>query len=346
MTLLSSQQRQLLFDYCVGLTSTEQSTEAESLVCSNQEAAEIHAKLKSALAPLEILKPEPCPNDLVESTVRRLITARSSQLQLEELLATERVRSPAAGRRLWLNAGRRLATAAVFMIAGTVLITAFNVMSSHARDKAWRQSCMMNLSRVFDGLTQYASDHDGRLPAVAAAAGEPWWKVGHQGKENHSNTRAMWLLVALHYNHGGDFVCPGASRGKVVELDTCHLSEYHDFPSRRHVAYSFRIPCRRGGDGKLICPKVLMADSNPLFENLPDDYSKSLRLRLTAHLQKLNSSNHRRRGQNVLFEDGAAQFLRTRQTGILGDDIYTLRDREIYDGTEVPSWPADFFLAP
>jgi hypothetical protein len=89
-----------------------------------------------------------------------------------------------------------------------------------------------------------------------------------------------------------------------------------------------------------------MADSNPLFENLPDDYSKSLRLRLTAHLQKLNSSNHRRRGQNVLFEDGAAQFLRTRQIGILGDDIYTLRDREIYDGTEIPSCAADFFLAP
>jgi hypothetical protein len=346
MTSLSSQQKQLLFDYCIGLTSGEEAAEVESLISCNKEAAEIQSKLTSALAPLQSLEFEPCPDSLVESTVERLKMASASQSRLQQLLATEQVREFPGRTRLWVDLGKRLATAAVFMIVGTVVVVAFNVMSSYARQKAWQQGCMAQQSRIFDGLTQYTSDHDGRLPTVAAAVDAPWWKVGDQGNENHSNTRALWLLVKLNYTRAADFVCLGASRGKVVELDTRYLPEYHDFPGRQYITYSFRIPCARGADGRLVCQKVLMADSNPLFENLPDDYSESLRLRLTSDLLKLNSSNHRRRGQNVLFEDGRAEFIRARRIGIFEDDIYTLRGRDVYHGTEVPACASDCFLAP
>jgi len=342
MTSLSNGQKHLLFDYCMGLTTEEEAAEAKSLISSNKEAADIHSRLKSAFAPLESLKPQPCPDHLVEETIQRLNMARVSQLRLQQLLATEQSRGLSAGSRFWPRLGKVLATAAVLIIGLSLVHSSLG----YARYKAWQQQCVMNLSRIFDGLTQYASDHDGSLPAVAAAAGEPWWKVGDQGRENHSNTRALWRLVQLNYNNAPDFVCPGLSRGKPPQLDTRHLSEYHDFPGRQYVTYSFQIGCRQAGSGKLLCRKVLIADLSPLFESLPDDYSKSLRLTLNKELLTRNSINHRRRGQNVLYADGRAEFIKTRHTSVVDDDIYTLQNVDIYEGREVPACETDFFLAP
>jgi len=87
-----------------------------------------------------------------------------------------------------------------------------------------------------------------------------------------------------------------------------------------------------------------MADWNPLFEKLPDDYSKQLNLRLNKQLLSLNSKNHNRRGQNILFGDGRVEFLKTRFIGT--DDIFTLQDTDVYRGCEAPSCETDFFLAP
>ena len=90
MTSLSEDQKQLLFDYCMGLASQAEADEARRLISSSEEAAEIHSKLKSALSPLANLEAESCPDDLAESTILRLNNAaRSSQLQLEQLLAAE-----------------------------------------------------------------------------------------------------------------------------------------------------------------------------------------------------------------------------------------------------------------
>jgi hypothetical protein len=87
-----------------------------------------------------------------------------------------------------------------------------------------------------------------------------------------------------------------------------------------------------------------MADWNPLFEKLPDDFSKELNLRLNKQLLSINSNNHKRRGQNVLFGDGRVEFMKTRFIGI--DDIFTLMDTDVYQGCELPSCETDFFLAP
>lgn len=104
--------------------------------------------------------------------------------------------------------------------------------------------------------------------------------------------------------------------------------------------------CEQAGNGKLICRRVLVADLSPLFEKLPDDYSKSLRLTLNRELLTRNSVNHKRRGQNVLYGDGRAEFIKTRHADILEDDIYTLQNVDIYEGREVPTCETDFFLAP
>jgi prepilin-type processing-associated H-X9-DG protein len=127
-------------------------------------------------------------------------------------------------------------------------------------------------------------------------------------------------------------------------MSPSQLSKLKDFPSRRYVTYSFQINCHRIQNGELLCKKVIMADWNPLFERLPEDFSKEFSLRVNKELLTLNSVNHNRRGQNVLFGDGSVKFLKKRLIGT--DDIFTLQDTDVYYGCESPSCETDFFLAP
>lgn len=347
MTPLSNQQKQLLFDYCLGLASEKETVEARQLISSNEQAAEIHSTFKATLAPLDSLEAESCPDDLVESTIWRLNNlARSSQLQLQQLLAAEQTRAVTAKSRLWRNLGRRLAMAAVFVIVGGVSITAWNIVSKFARQKSWRQMCQMQLSNIWQGINHYSSDHDGKLPAVATTAGAPWWKVGYPGEENHSNTRHIWLLVKGDYVNPLDFVCPGSRHGQAAQFDKLQVKNFNDFPARKYVTYSFRIMCAGAEKENLPCQKILMSDLNPLFEKLPRNYSDSFKLRPNENLLTLNSINHNRRGQNILFGDGGVKFVKMRHIGIAKDDIFTLQDTQIYQGCELPSYETDAFLAP
>ena len=343
MTPLSNQQKQLLFDYCIGLTSEKETAEAEALISSNEKAAEIHSKLKATLAPLESLEPESCPDDLAEGAIWRLNNlARSSQLRLEQLLAAEQTHKVTTKSRFWWNLGKVAAVAAIILGIAGVLFAPLN----WARERYRQQRCQMQLAGIWRGIKNYSSDYDGALPAVATAVGAPWWKVGDQGSENQSNTRHIWLLVKGDYVKPADFVCPGRRGGRAPQLGFSQVKNYNDFPARGYVTYSFRIRCGKSMKESLLGGKVLIADMNPLFEKLPQNYSNSFKLRLNEALLTLNSPNHNRRGQNVLFCDGSVKFVKTRRTGIAGDDIFTLQNTDIYKGVEVPSLESDAFLAP
>ena len=347
MITLNSEQKQLLFDYCLGLTSQEQSAEAEALISSNQAAAEIHSKLKATLAPLDSLKPELCPDDLSEHTILRLNDlANSSQDRLHQLLDSEQRREVTVKTWRWPSFAGRLATAAVFIVAAGVLLPALGYLRYHSR----LQRCQMQQGSFFQGLSNYVSDHDGQRPAVATTAGAPWWKVGYQGIENHSNTRKTYLLVQGDYVKLRSFVCPGSKCSRIIQATPSQIRAYKDFPDRSCVTYSFRINCRLTENGQLLCQKVVMADWNPLFEELPKDFSKPFKLQIDKKGLSLNSSNHNylgnRRGQNVLLGDGHVEFFRTRHVDISKDDIFTLQNTDVYQGFEVPSCDTDFFLAP
>jgi hypothetical protein len=337
MIPLTTEQKELLFDYSIGLTSQEQATEAQALIASNKQAQEIHSKLKDMFALLDTQDQERCPDFLAEQTILRLTEeASASRDRLRQLLATEQAKPAGGGRRILLGLGGKLAMAAMFVVAGSIFMTAFNYLRYNSRV----QQCGLQMDSISRGLTQYVSDYDGQPPALAAAPGDPWWKVGAQGEENHSNTRNMYLLVKGQYVKLSDFVCPGSKSGEVPQLTSSQIQAYKDFPSRSCVTYSFQVSCHRTKNGKLLCRKVLMADWNPLF----DDHNGPLQVRVTPKLLTLNSINHNRRGQNVLFGDSRVEYKKTRLIGT--DDIFTLQDTDVYQGCEVPSCETDFFLAP
>ncbi len=347
MSPLSSEQKELIFDYCMGLASPEQIVEAQALISSNEEAAELHSNLQATLAPLGSMEPEMCPDDLVERTILRLNNAASSSTdRLQELLAGEQERLIRPKHWHWLGMVRRLATAAVLMIAGSVLFVLFAAFN-YLRFDSRRQQCQMQQSSFFQGWGNYAADHDGKQPAVSTQAGAPWYKLGYQGPENHSNTRPLYLLVKDGYVKPDCLVCPSCSKSHGrPKLTSSQIESYRDFPDRRYITYSFQIRCRQGNDGELHCGKVVMADLSPLFENLPNDFSKPFSLRLTRKLLTVNSMNHKRKGQNVLFGDGHVKFYKTRFIDASNDDVFTLQNTDIYYGYEVPACETDFFLAP
>lgn len=347
MSSLNNEQKQLVFDYCLGLTSEKESAEAEALISSSKEASEIHSTLLSAIAPLGMLESQSCPDDLAERTISRLnVLADSSQFRLQQLLAAEQGRPVIHKVHFWHNLGEMAAVAAVIIFFAGILIPPL----SFARQKYWQQRCQMQLSNIFQGIQQYGFDNKDELPLVAAAPGTPWNRVGYQGSEEYSNTRSLWRLVRGGYvKNPADFVCKGRSQGKALQFDISQMRNFNDFPARRYVTYSPRIICIRMTKGSMFGREPLMADLNPIFENLPQKCLCEVRLRLNDKLLTINSINHNGRGQNVLFGDGAVRFIKDRHIGTAADDIFTLQEMgrgfEV-KGCEVPSCETDAFLAP
>ena len=175
--------------------------------------------------------------------------------------------------------------------------------------------------------------------------GAAWWRVGDQNQESHSNTRHIWMLVKHDYVDPVNFVCPGRENCKMVKILSAEVENLRDFPARENITYSLQLICDKSRD-KTYQPKALMADLNPLFETLPNNSTSLLNIRLNKELLTSNSANHNRRGQNVLFGNGSVSFIKDRKVDISNDDIFTLKNTNYYQGTEVPDGDSDSFLVP
>ncbi len=347
MTPLSDAQKQLLFDYSLGLTSGHDTAEAEDLLAASHEAARLYDQLSSALSPLESVEPEPCPDYLAERTIERL--KEQAQLvtsgdRLEHLLAAERRPIPAR-IPLWRNWAEIATVAAVLVLLAGVLFPALGAV----RQRQLQYHCQSHLGDISSGVASYLSDHDGRFPALAMAPGAPWWKIGRPGPENQSNTRSVWLLVKQRYLRPDIFICPARPGRIAADLDPDVVARFDDFPSRAYVHFSVRI------DGPQSTPPdrtrriVLLTDRNPLAEEFPSDFSASPSIQLCEDLLRANSRNHKQKGQSILFTDGSVEFTKSRHTRSSDDDIFTLQNMSSASklcGCERPTSASDTFVGP
>ncbi len=345
MTPLSDAQKQLLFDYSFGLTSDRDTAEAEQLLSTSPEAAQLCDLLRSALSPLESVDPEPCPDDLAERTIQRLKEqARlAAPARLEELLPAERPATIPLRVPFWHNWSEIAAVAAVLVLFMSILMPALGL----ARQHHWQTQCQSQHSGIYAGLANYVTDHDGRFPAVAMAQDGPWWKVGAQGPENQSNTRPTWLLVKQGYVPLPAFTCPARRDPGRADPRSIPVARFNDFPGRSFMHYSVRIDGPQAPEPTLGRKKVFLADLNPLSEEFPREFSTIPSIELRDSLLKANSRNHNARGQNVLLCDGSVEFSRTRRTTTSDDDIFTLRTMspgQRVRGTERPASDDDIFV--
>jgi hypothetical protein len=346
MSILNDVQKLLVFDYCLRIASQGEAAQAEALISSSQEASELYQTLRATLAPLDTIEEQSCPDELAERTIVRISgLTDSGQIKLEQLIAAEQ-KQPTIKIHFWHNLGQMAAAAAVIIFLAGILIPSLGL----ARQRYWQQRCQMQLGNIFQGVTRYASDYDGKLSAVIARPDTPWCRVGYQGQEDYSNTRSLWRLVKGGYvKNPADFQCPGRIRGRVLQIDIMAVRNSNDFPDRRYVTYSPRIICTKGANGFSLAQQPLMSDLNPIFENLPQESTFEINLRINDKLLTINSPNHGGRGQNLLFGNGKVQFIKVRRIDNTDDDFFTLQEMQPgskVTGCEVPSCDTDVILAP
>ena len=350
MTNLTKEEKDIILDFYFRCGDQERINQGRDLIAANPEAAQLYENLEQTLKHLDTIKYEPCPDNLVDLTVAKLkLAASSQQARLETLLAAEQKKTArmvttaaTTKRSFWRNALEVAAVAAMILVLTGVSFPSLSRMRQIS-------VCKPRLRNIGEAIARYANDHDGDFPAVAMIAGSPWWNVGDQGAKNQSNTRHVWLLVKKGYLDGKDFTCPGRKDAKPVNFTPAQLANYNDFPSRRHINYSFRFMCDKTQKQQRAGRYVLSADLNPVFEKA---FNKGIRVSsdertkilIDKQLLKIMSVNHAGRGQNVLFSDCSCDFKKTRI--VSGDDIYTVRDAKSYSGCEVPCGKDDTFLTP
>lgn len=363
MGYLESHEQQLILDFYFRCGDEEDISRGRDLIAANPEAARLYAGLEDSLTELDSLKYEPCPDNLADLTIARLraaaavkLVADASSSRLIDLLKSQqnhRDYAPVAEASVAVaprRFGRPLtemvaAAAAVVLMAG-ILVPSIGSIRQHGRQIA----CENNLRQIGQAIAAFAGDNRGLMGDVRVQAGSPWWKIGYQGPENHSNTRYPWQLVKGNYVDGRVFICGGPADGKQVQYDPAQVATMNDFPSRQYINYSFLLLCDKNKDLTQRSRRIIAADSNPIFQKIPSQnplYQKLNefeRILLNEQLRQMMSANHRKKGQNVLYCDGSAEFIRTRI--INGDDIFTVKDVEAYTGNETPCDPADIFLVP
>jgi prepilin-type N-terminal cleavage/methylation domain-containing protein/prepilin-type processing-associated H-X9-DG protein len=151
-----------------------------------------------------------------------------------------------------------------------------------------------------------------------------------------SVTRAYWMLVRTGDVTVKQYVCPS---GGDNEDPTENLELYYDFTGFRNISYGYQVPYgprdtqpREGMDNR----QALAADKGPFYTPGPiatsPQWKDSNNQELTTESspeswQNYNSGNHggkgQGEGQNVLYADGHASFIRTPLAGIDSDNIYT-----------------------
>lgn len=356
MESLSKEEKDIILDFYFRCGDEERITRARDMIASDPRAAKLYSRLEETLTQLDHIKYEPCPDNLVDLTVARLkLAASAEQARLESLLATEHRKSmqtkgmaATIRQSFWRNVAEVAAVAAIIL----VVVGVYFPTTSNMRQIAWRNKCNAGLSRIGTGIAGYTNDHNGALPSVKMKAGSPWWKVGDQGKKNQSNTRAVWLLVRDGYVKSEDFVCPGRKDGQPANLDIAQVRRHRDFPNRQSMNFSFILMNDKTARQlkKAGSKMVMLSDLNPVFETLienkdllkeSNEFEKVL---INRQLMEMMSTNHKGKGQNLLFGDGSAQFKKARI--VLGDDIFTIEGKNIYSGCEMPFSDEDIFLAP
>lgn len=332
-------EQDLVFAHSLGMSEGPDLLRAEALIADDTRAAELNEFLRDAVAPLSLMPPEYCPDALADRTIGGLRSFVERERRGTSAPTIVRARW---GRRLSNATGVAVVAACILLVVG-VLVPSSNMM----RQRYASQLCRGGLAGLFQAMDQYSSDHDGFLPAVARAEGASWHAIGDPGLESGSNTRNPYLLLKMLYTDRPiDFLCCGKTRNGTPPLTPTDIARYRDFPSRDHITYSYRLMPAGGVRLASLGTRPLMADMNPHFERSITAAAGVPSRRFDDESLRLNSINHGRRGQNVLFGGGDARYIRTRFIGDSDDDIYTMGQGDVGDGCKLPSCLNDTILAP
>jgi prepilin-type N-terminal cleavage/methylation domain-containing protein len=260
-----------------------------------------------------------------------------------------------------------------------VLIAILLPALSSARDQANRVKCAANLRSIGHAMRLYAHDNRDNYPRTRfAPRGYPvFFSSGGEDPPfaTHPNgnptggspgfndlTAAYFLLVHYRYLPVDVFVCPSTDDEKdPLRREATDFSRPRDAslrsnfiqtdPLGKNFSYSFANPYPGDYVTGPLDATYQYRTTDPADLALAADRNDGDRWRTTnpdsarSLIQPMNSSNHKRKGQNVLFNDNAVVWHDTPFAGHARDNIYTRSDQTGGKGG-IPAGKHDSLLLP
>ena len=235
-----------------------------------------------------------------------------------------------------------LVVIAIIALLVSILLPSLN----RAKELAKRAACGSRLHSLGRGVHLYANSHAGMLPTFddGTSAAATW--VGRLYNEDppsntvYGNTRGWFAMVRGDYTDLAVFRCP--SDAEVTETDyPIESSAYADgelwdfMPEAGVSPISYGLQVTKtwnsGADGVTISLEepgglAIASDRNGLnrWKNLTVNGADVERDPDVAFaVPDMNSPNHKRDGQNVLYLDSSVSFAKTSLCGVDDDNIFT-----------------------
>jgi prepilin-type N-terminal cleavage/methylation domain-containing protein len=232
-----------------------------------------------------------------------------------------------------------LVVIAIIALLIAMLLPALN----KARETANRVKCSSNLRQLSQAIVMYAGDNKGQYPRVRHFPGViPSFFTGFlrdsgfgpTGEPTPNDvTAALFLLVRSKQITLNAFICPSSTQ-KVDDLQgylPLQCSNFSDtLPYGWSLSYSYANPYS-GTDGLSVGDSEYKLNARTRGEfaiaadrNDGDDRFKNLNWNAPqSEMEWMNSQNHNKAGQNVLYNDGHVVWCNNPFAGIDHDNIYT-----------------------
>ena len=231
-----------------------------------------------------------------------------------------------------------------------------------ARERANRIKCASNLRQIGIALRIYAHDNKGHFPrtpykprdGVTAWLGVSWVYPGLY----NDVTGPLCLLIRYRLLTRKVFLCPSGSYPvrTVHDYDNEPTNFDWGLPRISILQYSWAIPypmCT----GRLMSTPGMREYKPP--PDVPDGFAIAADASNSPHgglyvpasasraeIMRMNSLNHDRQGQNVLYNDGHVSWSETAFCGYAGDNIYWPGLGDISNGGDCPEHKYDSVLLP
>src|SRR4051794_22687226 len=220
-----------------------------------------------------------------------------------------------------IHHGRRAFTAIELLVVIVIILILLSIFVPYAlkvRETSRRTQCRENLHQILLALQAYARDNGSMFPRVVhdpAIAGYTAFTGADDANPFAPNsavqpndvTASLWLLV-----RGGDithprvFVCPSTDD---IPHARERMRERSTFRSPRNLSYSYACPFSPVPGYKVTDTMVrdfaILADANP---GGPSGAARPPFGSAQSDMARINSANHGRAGQNVMYAYGYVDF--------------------------------------
>jgi prepilin-type N-terminal cleavage/methylation domain-containing protein len=232
-----------------------------------------------------------------------------------------------------------LVVIAIIALLIAILLPALNKAMEHAN----RVKCSSNLRQLGQGIAMYAADNKGQYPRVRHVRGDiPCYFTGFLrdsgfgplgDPEPNDVTAALFLLVRFKLVTLNIFICPSSTQ-QVDDLQGRPVLKCSNFsdsaPLGWSLSYSYANPysgtdnLAPGGYEYKLTPGMRGDFAIAADRNDGDDRFKNLNWNAPqSDMKWMNSQNHNRAGQNVLYNEGHVVWCNNPFVGIDHDNIYT-----------------------